>query len=223
VIRVATVETVEVCDGEIRIENVKVLPGNWNGWALPVFTSEQVDELIRQQEALALKSECGYEVMPFFDRQGEVVIEYDFNVADYDEEPTVHIPGDDGCYAIGTYSWTWEVAGDEPPLERLSRSFDLLFDWAELDDQHADLDAGAAFKRMMHDATAAKATLDELLVVVNKMADALKASEHSYYRANGQPERVSVVYALEDGEAAIAALAAWRGLQDGTANTKEII
>jgi len=102
--------TVEICDGAIRIHNVKILPGDWNGWALPVFTSEQVDELIRQQEELAIISGAADEEMSFFDRQGEVVLEYDMYCYDEMDGPTCHIPADDGTYGIGTYYWTWEVA-----------------------------------------------------------------------------------------------------------------
>jgi hypothetical protein len=70
--------------------------------------------------------------MSFFDRQGEVVLEYDMYCYDEMDGPTCHIAAEDGTYAIGTYYWTWEVVPEMTEQQRL-----ILAELHELDREAA--------------------------------------------------------------------------------------
>jgi len=114
--------TVELLDGEVRIEDAKLLtfdlngityPSLWNGWAMPIFTAGQVDEIIEQTEASSIAREHGeLEALDLVERQGAVVIIYDSYFDDDGEDLSILAPDDDGFYWLGTANWTWEFSDD---------------------------------------------------------------------------------------------------------------
>ena len=106
--------TVELIDGAISIRHVRLDHGDWNGWAMPRFTSQQVDELIRQEAWVnayvvttdGVVQRHGDRVQVRRDVEDEVcVVEYE--------------PDDNGLYAVGSRDWTWECYDvrvvDTPP------------------------------------------------------------------------------------------------------------
>jgi hypothetical protein len=106
--------TVELIDGAISIRHVRLDHGDWNGWAMPRFTSQQVDELIRQEAWVnayvgttdGVVQRHGDRVQVRRDDEDEVcVVEYE--------------PDGNGLYAVGSRDWTWECYDvrvvDTPP------------------------------------------------------------------------------------------------------------
>lgn len=74
-------------NGELFAECSHVLPDRWNGWAVPVFTTEQMEFVIRECECLGWVGESDLSV--FMDSWTDL-----------------------GNGEWMTSGWVWEVAGE---------------------------------------------------------------------------------------------------------------
>lgn len=67
-------------------EAAALIPGHWNGWAMPLFTREQAEAVLAWLNPLL--------------------------VEDGDEPETMPEPTAEGLYPLGSGAWMWELADE---------------------------------------------------------------------------------------------------------------
>lgn len=95
------------------VEAAEISPGDWNGWCMPAFPHAEVVKIaawLEQNRAEDL-AHWGEENTQWsalsFDPNSQT---WTLTNSEYLDQPEVYEPDDAGLYAIGSASWTWEVA-----------------------------------------------------------------------------------------------------------------
>lgn len=83
---------------------------NWNGWALPAFTREVAEEVVKwiNTDSGGLNAEW----------QKDAIVIRD---PDRPDEPEIVEPDDNNRYWIGAFSWTWSIASRPINMDEIAR------------------------------------------------------------------------------------------------------